>query len=237
MKYAPLKRKTTTELTAKMQLFDEQEPEGPKPTRAQLRELNSFVKNDPNLCAQENLAIAKDVQGMIDAGGHANVLPGDQMVYDLVTDPQAHFERLDTGMNSNSGKSRALVKALTKKFLKDHPDHGKGYIGKPRRIRRRINELNHPDGEWKMARKTYSDEEKAKILKEAEATSVPAAAKKHGVTTTTIYNWKGGGKKGKTTKAGRGLGRPAKSAEIGGRLLSRLAALEARVAKLEEVLS
>lgn len=41
-----------------------------------------------------------------------------------------------------------------------------------------------------MRRKRYSDEQIVKILRAAEETSVPQAARDHGVTTTTIYRWR-----------------------------------------------
>jgi transposase-like protein len=42
-------------------------------------------------------------------------------------------------------------------------------------------------------RKRYTPEEKAAILADAEATTITAAAAKHGVSPTSIINWRRGG--------------------------------------------
>lgn len=41
-----------------------------------------------------------------------------------------------------------------------------------------------------MKKTRFSDEQIVKILREAEKTSVPQAAKKHGVSTASIYAWR-----------------------------------------------
>jgi transposase-like protein len=41
-----------------------------------------------------------------------------------------------------------------------------------------------------MKRSRFSEEQKVKMLREAEQSSVAAVAKKHGVSTETIYKWR-----------------------------------------------
>lgn len=41
-----------------------------------------------------------------------------------------------------------------------------------------------------MKKSRFSDEQKVKMLREAEATSVAAVAKKHGISRETVYTWR-----------------------------------------------
>lgn len=78
-------------------------------------------------------------------------------------------------------------------------------------------------------RKRYTPEKRQEILADAASTSMSAAAKKHGVSIGSIINWKGASKPShqRSTKADRPLGSG---------ILSRLAALEDRVSKIEQIL-
>ena len=54
-----------------------------------------------------------------------------------------------------------------------------------------------------MARKNYTDEQKAEILKKAEETSVSEASKEYGVARKTISEWKSSAENTKKTHTGR----------------------------------
>jgi transposase-like protein len=125
-------------------------------------------------------------------------------IYYKVNDPRHFFickaDDLGRRPGQNDGQYLAykqkMAKMWTDRYIKTHPEHGKGRIDRlsthRKRKPRRVKVASKSKG------KRYTASERRRILRMAVKRGIGKAAEHYGVSSTTIHNWKASGVKTKS---------------------------------------